>query len=99
MAHAEVVAHLVGHGGSHANGILRVVLDRGRFRSRRLLSPTPDSAFTLVKPHSLTKVHAFNYTLHLPIIWDGERMDKERMAGSVISAAHLRNKHSKSFTK
>lgn len=28
MAHAEVVAHLVGHGGGHANGILGVVLHR-----------------------------------------------------------------------
>lgn len=35
VGHAEVVAHLMGHGGSHANGILRVVLLRERVQVRK----------------------------------------------------------------
>lgn len=62
-------------------------------------SQPPTLPLLLAKPHSLIKARAFNYMLHLPIIWDGWRTDKERMAGSVISTSHVRNEHSKSFNK
>lgn len=66
VAHAEVVAHLVGHGGSHADGILRVVLHR-ESSGQEGCCPQPNPAFALAKPRSLIKTRAFNYTLHLPV--------------------------------
>lgn len=63
MGHAEVVAHLMGHGGSHANGILRVVLVRERVQVRKT-AHDPKPAFLLATPGSLIKTCAFNYRLH-----------------------------------
>lgn len=72
MAHAEVVAHLVGHGGSHANGILRVVLLRETVQVKDISPLQPCLSFSqasqsstdctiAVRTGSVTKARALNY--------------------------------------
>lgn len=52
VAHAKVVAHLVGHGGGHADGILGVVLPKERVQVKKTSPPAPWVCLFLARPHS-----------------------------------------------